>query len=256
MNSSDDDFVDLTRADFTRGSLAGLERATIAREFAAYVCEVIGKTNDGKEATIYLCRAQPAGRSYFAAKMYRARKFRAFANDVNYGDRGRPRDRRLRKAMQQRTRKGRYAAHHVWIDREWDALRELHAAGASVPEPIARCASGILMEWLGVGDERAPMLSEIGLSAAQARAALPSVIRDLEILLDCGLIHGDLSAYNLAFCDGRVRMIDLPQAVAVDSPGDVWSLFLRDVTNVTRYFERCGVAVDALTLASRLWRQR
>jgi serine/threonine-protein kinase RIO1 len=101
------------------------------------------------------------------------------------------------KAMRQRSRKGLHAAHHHWIEREWDALSTLHAAGASVPKPYLRCATGILMEYLGHDDARAPSLAEVKLSPAEAQAAWPLVLQDLEILLANGLVHGDLSATTL-----------------------------------------------------------
>jgi len=258
MSSKDDDFIDLTRPNFLRGSLAAAERQVIEQEFSSYVTEVVHKINDGKEATVYLCRARAdvVGVDYLAAKMYRARKFRAFASDSAYVNTDRIRDRRLAKAMRQHSRRGRLIAHHQWIDREWQMLELLHDAGASVPRPVARAHGGILMEYLGVGLERAPALAEIRLAPLDMQRVFDSVVRDLEILLACGVIHGDLSAYNIMYLDDRPRLIDLPQAMPIDDAPDPWALFHRDVVNVAEHFSKRGVAVDPLDLALRLWQQR
>ena len=88
----------------------------------------------------------------------------------------------------------------------------------------------------------------------EAESAFASLTRDLEILLDCGYVHGDLSPYNVLYLDGAARMIDLPQAVRIDETPDAWTLFHRDVDNLTRYFTRNGVMSDPIDLAIRLWR--
>jgi RIO kinase 1 len=256
MSSNDDEFIDLTRPNFLRGSLAAAERHVIEQEFSSYVTDVIHKINDGKEATVYLCRARSdvVGVDHLAAKMYRARKFRAFASDAKYVNTAKMRDRRMAKAIRQHTAHGRHAAHHLWVDREWQMLELLHHAGASVPKPVARCDGGILMEYLGVELERAPSLAETRLIRDEAERVFHLVVRDIETMLRCGVIHGDLSAYNILYLDDRPRLIDLPQATCIDDAPDPWALFHRDVTNVADHFQRRGVTIDALDLALRLWR--
>jgi RIO kinase 1 len=255
MSSKEIDSSDLSRPTFTRVSLAAAERQVIEREFSNYVDEVVGMINDGKEATVYLCRARQdvADVDHLAAKMYRARKFRAFSNEATYINTDRVRDRRMAKAMRRKTRQGRDAAHHHWIGREWQMLEELHAAGASVPKPYMQCSDGILMEYIGRGGERAPALAELRLDREEAERAFPMVVRDVEIMLECGIVHGDLSAYNVLYFDGAPRMIDLPQATRIDDAVDAWSLFHRDVVNICEYFGKRGVETDALDLALRLW---
>lgn len=252
MDFSDDDGVDLARAEFTRGMLAAAETRVIEAEFSSHVTRVIGKINDGKEATVYLC--EDGDGHHLAAKMYRARKFRAFANDSRYSNPGRRKDRRLAKAIKQRSHKGVLAAHHEWVDREWQVMNLLFGSGASVPQPVMRCASGILMEYLGSGLQRAPTLAELRLPTADAERALASILRDVETMLDHGLIHGDLSAYNVLYLDGQARMIDLPQAVRIGDASDPWPLFVRDITNLCAYFTRCGMDLDCVGLAMRMWR--
>ncbi len=226
----------------------------IEREFSSHVEEVVGMINDGKEATVYLCRARPVAEvEYLAAKMYRARKFRAFSNEATYVNTEKIRDRRMAKAMRQKSRHGRDAVHHQWIGREWQMLETLHEAGASVPKPYMQCSDGILMEYIGRGAERAPALAELRLERDEAERIFPMVVRDIEIMLACGIVHGDLSAYNVLYLDGTPRLIDLPQATRIDDAVDPWSLFHRDVSNICEYFARREVKTDPLDLALRLW---
>jgi RIO kinase 1 len=255
MSLKEIDSSDLSRPNFTRVSLATAERSVIEREFSSYVDEVVGMINDGKEATVYLCRARPSAEvEFLAAKMYRARKFRAFSNEATYVNPDKVRDRRMAKAMRQKSRQGRDAIHHQWIGREWQMLQTLHEAGASVPMPYLQCSDGILMEYIGRGTLRAPALAELRLDREEAERAFPLVLRDIEIMLACGIVHGDLSAYNILYLDGTPRLIDLPQATRIDDAADPWSLFHRDVANVCEYFRKRGVEADALDLALRLWR--
>lgn len=256
---ADDSRIDLLGGQIKRGQLAGLEQKMVLDVFSKHVDRVLGVVNDGKEATVYLCRSHPArvnGADYVAAKVYRSRRFRAFRNNSDYADPGAVRDRRLAKAIRQRSRKGQRAAQHLWVDREWQVLCRLHAAGASVPEPFDHAPDAVLMELVGTDGVPAPALAGVRLSTGQAQQVLAAVLEDVERLLDCGLVHGDLSAFNILYHEGRPRLIDLPQAVDVDGPADAWSLFYRDIDNLAGYFRRMGVEIDALDVAMRLWRMR
>lgn len=260
MPSHDDESesISLVGAQFTRGMLSGLEQRVVLREFSSYVTAVSGMINDGKEATVYLCHTRPdvVDVPYLAAKMYRARKFRAFATESRYLNPEQVRDRRLRKAIRGRTRTGQRASHHMWIDREWQALNLLFDAGASVPKPYARCDDGILMEYLGRDGAGAPSLAELRLDKQAASHVFERLLGDIDILLACGLVHGDLSAFNVLYLDDEPRMIDLPQAVRINDAPDAWSLFFRDVDNLCKYFAKCGIENDALGLAMRMWQRR
>jgi RIO kinase 1 len=96
-------------------------------------------------------------------------------------------------------------------------------------------------------------LAELRLDRDEAERVFQMVVRDIEIMLECGIVHGDLSAYNILYLDGTPRLIDLPQATTIDDAADPWSLFHRDVANVCEYFRKRGVDADALDLALRLW---
>ncbi|HEX7035370.1 MAG TPA: RIO1 family regulatory kinase/ATPase [Pseudomonadales bacterium] len=254
---ADDSRIDLLDGRIKRGQLAGLEQQFVMDVFAEHVAGVEGLVNDGKEATVYRCRTRPGcgiDAAFAAAKVYRGRRFRAFRNNADYLNPKDTRDRRLARAIRKRSRVGTRAAQHRWVGREWEVLAMLHAAGASVPEPYDHAADAVLMELVGSDGVPAPPLAQVRLERAEADRVLADLIRDVEILLDGGLVHGDLSAYNVLYQDGRPRMIDLPQAVDVDGPADAWALFYRDIDNLCGYFRRQGLDTDPLELAMRLWR--
>ena len=97
------------------------------------------------------------------------------------------------------------------------------------------------------------MRFHVQLTPDEAKATFGAVLRDMEILLDCGLVHGDLSAFNILYEKGRPTIIDLPQAVEVDAVADAWLLFYRDMENICSYFRRQGMILDTLDTATRLW---
>lgn len=254
---ADDSRIDLLDGRIRRGQLAALEQQFVMDAFAEHVAGVEGLVNDGKEATVYRCRIRSGcgiDAAFAAAKVYRGRRFRAFRNNADYLNPKGTRDRRLDRAIRKRSRIGQRAAQRCWVGREWEVLTMLHAAGASVPEPYDHAADALLMELVGADGTAAPPLAQVRLERAEAERVLADLIRDVEILLDCGLVHGDLSAFNVLYQDGRPRMIDLPQAVDIGGPADAWALFHRDIDNLCSYFRRQGVDADPLGLAVRLWR--
>lgn len=252
---ADDTSIDLMGGGFTRGMLAELEQKMVLDAFSRYVTRVEHRINDGKEATVYLCSTVPdsLSASFVAAKVYRDRRFRGFANNAAYTDTSRIRDKRMAKAVRKGTRTGRKTSQRMWVDREWQALQLLWAAGASVPEPYDHAPDAVLMEFLGDAAGAAPMLAHVRLSEPDAERAYGLLLDDLAIMLECGLVHGDLSAFNILYHQGKPRIIDLPQAVEVDEAVDGWTLFHRDLVNLAGYFERQGLTLDPLGDAIKLW---
>jgi RIO kinase 1 len=239
---------------FLRGQLATLEKAEVLDQFGAYVSDVLGVIGDGKEATVYSCAAsESAGAPFLAAKVYRARKFRAFRGGNAYAGRRTPVGGRARRAIDAGTAKGREFAQHEWIAWEWQTLSRLHDAGASVPRPIARAPVAILMELIGDEGQGAPKLVHAELSLPQAREALDSLLRDVEDFLDHHLVHGDLSAYNVLWHEERPRVIDVPQAIELHGRPDGYLYLARDVANLERYFARYGLS--ARDFALRTWQR-
>ena len=246
----------LSSPDITRGMLRGAEEGALLASFGGQglITEVVDRVGDGKEATVYLCRAHPStGEEWCVAKVYRAQKFRAFSRATSYNDGTGRVDKRMARAMKKRTRVGERMLHHEWVAREWDTLCTLADAGADVPEPYAISPDALLMEYVQVDGGPAPPLSSVELDAGEARELFQAVLRNVELMLRCDRVHGDLSSYNILYTGTELRIIDLPQAVDARTHPDSRKLLFRDVANICRHFERFGVRSDAGGLAGRLW---
>jgi RIO kinase 1 len=210
----------------------------------------------GKEATIYLCDADPStGVEYLIAKIYRPRVERSFKNDAIYHAGAWIGDRRTRKAVQHKSRYGRTFQFVNWIDREYEALRQLHAFGADVPKTYARSEHAILMQFIGEGDEPAAPLNRVTLNQEEAQSLFDRVIRNVELWLSLEYVHADLSAFNILYHAGDVIVIDFPQAINARSNPNAYELLHRDIENVCRYFGRYGIRADAGRIAGEMWMQ-
>jgi RIO kinase 1 len=246
----------LSGAEFTRGMLAEAEKAEVMAQFGGHglVTDVVGTIGDGKEATVYLCAADPSvGVEWLAAKVYRAAKFRAFRGGRVYAGERTPLDSRTRRAVRTKTEAGKRIAHHEWVAWEWDTLCRLHDAGADVPEPLASSDDAILMELVGDGEDAAPKLRHVELGPDEARTVLERLLRNVEIFLDCHLVHGDLSAYNVLWHGGKPWVIDVPQALNLHTHHGGYEYLRRDVANLERYFARYGLSCG--DFAPRVWRR-
>lgn len=227
--------------------------------------DVLFSVRGGKEAQVYACRGGPStGGGLIAAKVYRPRKFRELRNDAMYREgRGlidadghglRARDRRMHRAMRKGSRRGKSIAHTSWVMHEHDALDAAWSGGACVPRPWAASTNAVLMDF--VGDERgaAPTLHRAKLTPSTAEALLEQILDDVEVLLERGLVHADLSPYNLLLWEERAWMIDLPQAVDVHRNPHGTALLRRDVTRVCDGLARCGAERrDAVEVADAMW---
>ncbi|HEY8115565.1 MAG TPA: RIO1 family regulatory kinase/ATPase, partial [Actinomycetota bacterium] len=148
---------------------------------------------------------------------------------------------------------GRQVQGGLWVSREWETLRALSEAGLPVPRPIARTDDAILMGYIGDLELAAPQLRSVRPDAAQAQDLFDEVVRAIERMLSINVIHGDLSAYNLLVWDGRVTIIDLPQAIDPRTNRHAHALLERDVTRISEHFERLGLRSSPDRLATDLW---
>lgn len=244
-----------------------------------WIKDVLLLVKSGKEATVYCCEAAPStGYSLLAAKVYRPVgirhnrnpqaayeeadlrrsferkvKVRTFTWDARYREGRTIGDSRLRRAFERHTRTGRDVQNSSWARSEYDVLRRLHAAGATVPKPLAQAGNAVLMEY--VGDERgpAPLLQAAELLRERAAALFWQVVENISLWLDCGLVHADLSGYNLLYWQDRITAIDFPQAVDAYANPHAFDFLHRDVTNVVKCFSRYGISVDPDALTWDLW---
>lgn len=216
--------------------------------------EVTGVIKSGKEATVYLCRGFQGDPPRLAAKVYRDREVRRFANDAGYTE-GRTRGmaRRDVVAIKAKSRAGREISFGQWVDEEWKTLQLLHDAGCDVPAPLGRHGRVVLMEYVGGEDGAAPMLANVRLERDEAQAVFERLIRNIELMLACDRVHGDLSPFNVLYHDGDVRIIDFPQAVDPRFNSSALPLLERDVDRICQYAARYGVQADAPRITRSLW---
>lgn len=212
----------------------------------------------GKEGTVYRCHAAPGkAPAFYAAKVYRGLAHRTFRNDSTYRE-GRglgygQHAKREQRAFANRSRFGREVGQAAWVADEYATLVTLHAAGARVPHPHMRAGNAILMEYFGDADVPAPLLHHVTLDPAKAPALFRALLDEIALWLRHRRIHADLSAYNILYWQGRITVIDFPQAVDPVTNPNAAALLARDVANVCRAFHPYGITADANTLAARLW---
>lgn len=220
------------------------------------ITDVLYEVKSGKEATVYCCEAHPStGVELLAAKIYRERQHRNFKNDAVYQEGRVILDSHARRAVKNKSRRGREMQFSMWIDHEFGALNTLYNAGAIIPRPFAHAGSAILMEYMGNRQRAAPALQGVSLQHDQVRPLFDLLMRNIELLLSCNCIHGDLSGFNILYWEGQLKIIDFPQTIDPRFNGNAFSLLERDINNVCKYFARYGLQRDSLRIANNLWRK-
>jgi RIO kinase 1 len=218
------------------------------------VQDVLYQVKSGKEATVYCCRAGAKLRHQLvAAKVYKPRSERGFRNDAIYQEGRVILDKRAARAVAKRTAFGQRAHEGLWANHEWEALKLLHTAGADVPRPIARSATAVLMDYVGDDDGPAPPLKNVQLTTEEAEMLCARLLDNVQLWLACNIVHGDLSPFNVLYHLGDPVVIDFPQSVDPRFNGNAFTLLVRDIDNLARYFGRFGVHRDAFALAESYW---
>ena len=219
------------------------------------ITQIIRPIKGGKEASVHLCRANRSttGEDLLALKVYHPLDRRDFRDESIYRDGEWIKERRVRVALEKKTRFGREVQGAIWVHREWETLGALSKAGTDVPRPLAMTEDSILMTYVGDEDVAAPQLRSLRLGDAEAKAVFDQVIRNIERFLYHNVIHGDLSPYNVLVWDGRATIIDLPQAVDPRKNRHARHLLERDVRTICEHFARLGVASDPERIADGMW---
>ncbi|WP_372879238.1 PA4780 family RIO1-like protein kinase [Spongiibacter marinus] len=198
------------------------------------VDEVVSQLMSGKEATVYVVRC---GDEIRCAKVYKDAAKRSFKKAVQYREGRKQRSSRRARAMEKGSSYGRKQQEEVWQNAEVDALYRLTRAGVRVPQPYG-CFDGVLLMEL-VCDESghvAPRLNDVSMSPDQAREDHRDIMHDIMRMLCAGLVHGDLSEFNVLVDDYGPVIIDLPQAVDAAANNNAQSMLLRDVKNMNGYY--------------------
>ena len=215
---------------------------------AAAVDHELGPVKTGKEADVHLVRRSLPGAdraTLLAAKRYRSNDHRMFHRDAGYLEGRRLRKSREMRAIGTRTTFGRNLIAEQWAVAEFAALSRLWTVGAPVPYPVQRTGTELLLEFLGDSDgAAAPRLAQLRPVDADLRELWYQLVEALRAMASMGLVHGDLSAYNLLVHDGRLMLIDLPQVVDVVANPRGPEFLARDVRNITSWFTSKGLPVD------------
>jgi len=215
------------------------------------VDEVLRPLMSGKEATVYLVRC---GDEIRCAKVYKNVAVRSFKKAVQYQEGRKVRNTRRQRAMEKGSRFGRDEQEKVWQNAEAEALYKLRDAGVRVPEAFG-CFDGVLlMELITDGEGGvAPRLNDVLIPAERAVEDHATMMRYVQRMLCVGLVHGDLSEFNvLMAADGPV-VIDLPQAVDAAGNNNAPTMLARDVANITRYYARYVPELAGTRYAEELW---
>ena len=215
------------------------------------VDEVMRKLMSGKEAEVYVVRC---GEDIRCAKVYKEANKRSFRQNVQYTEGRKVKNSRRARAMEKGSRYGRQEQEQAWQNAEVDALHRLAAAGVRVPQPYNFLEGVLLMEL--VTDDNgnaAPRLNDLALSETQAREYHRTLIMQVVRMLCAGIVHGDLSEYNvLVGSDGPV-IIDLPQAVDAAGNNSASIMLQRDVGNLTAYFGRFAPELRTTDYGREIW---
>jgi len=216
----------------------------------------LGILKTGKEADVFLLERadplEPERGVVMAAKRYRDTDHRTFHRSTSYTEgRSMKRSRDVR-AVKAKSTWGRVMASGQWVSSEWEALKRCWALGLPVPYPVQVDGSEILMEWITVDGETAPRLAQTRPEPELLRDYFEQLKDALATLTQAGLVHGDLSPYNILAAGERLVIIDLPQVIdLVGNPQGV-DYLLRDVTNVSTWFRARGLEVDEHDVFSEL----
>ncbi|GFN46971.1 PA4780 family RIO1-like protein kinase [Candidatus Regiella insecticola] len=215
------------------------------------VDEVIRQLKSGKEADVYVVRC---GSKIRCAKVYKEAEDRSFKQAVQYKEGRKVRNSRSARAMAKGSKFGRKQQEKIWQTAEVDALYVLANSGVRVPQPYG-CTDGVLLMEL-ITDETglaAPRLSDVSLTEEEAIVDYQMILQSVVRMLCAGLIHGDLSEFNVLVDANGPVIIDLPQVVNAAANNHAKSMLERDVNNLTRFYGQFAPQLLARQDAKEMW---
>jgi RIO kinase 1 len=213
--------------------------------------EVIRSLKSGKEATVYVVRS---GARVRCAKVYRDMGQRSFQKRAKYQEGRKVRGSRQARAMSKSTRFGRKEQEAAWKNAEVDALYQLVAAGVRVPQPYGYFNDTLIMELVtDAQGNPAPRLGEVDLTPETAREYHRFLIRQIVRMLSVGLIHGDLSEFNVLLGPDGPVIIDLPQVVNAAGNNGAFAMLERDVNNIRNTLGRFAPELLETEFAREMW---
>jgi RIO kinase 1 len=213
--------------------------------------EVVAQLKSGKEATVYLVRSNGSLR---CAKVYKDANHRSFKQAATYREGRKVKNSRMARAMEKGSRYGRQEMEEAWQNAEVSALYRLADAGVRVPQPHG-CFDGVLLMDMvsDANGQPAPRLSEVSYTPDEARQTHQQLIREVVRMLCAGLVHGDLSEYNILVDTKGPVIIDLPQAVDAAGNNHAQSMLERDVQNLAQFFGQFAPDLLNTRYATEIW---
>jgi RIO kinase 1 len=213
--------------------------------------EVVSRLMSGKEADVFVVRC---GASMRAAKVYKDSLKRSFKQAATYQEGRKVRNSRRARAMEKNSKFGRQQQEEIWHTAELDTLRRLAAAEVCVPETFG-CVDGVLLMELITDAEGdvAPRLADIEMSPDQAFRDHTILMEYVKRMLCVGVVHGDLSEFNVLVDHFGPVIIDLPQAVDASANNNAKSMLIRDVGNVTSYYGQFEPVLLTTNYAEEMW---
>lgn len=225
-------------------SLAGLLDQGIIQE-------IVRPLMSGKEAQVYLVTA---GGKERVAKIYKDAQHRSFQQRAEYTEGRRTRNSRDQRAMHKRTRYGRQQDEAAWKSAEVDMIYRLRYAGVRVPEPYNFVDGVLLMELVqDANGYPAPRLAELDFSPGEAREIFDVLLQEAVKMLCAGVVHGDLSEYNVLLAESGPVIIDFPQSVDAAANQSAKRLLLRDVDNLQRFLHRFDHRARRMPYGQEIW---
>jgi len=215
------------------------------------VDEVIRPLMSGKEAIVYLVRC---GSEIRCAKVYKEADKRSFKKAVQYQEGRKVRNSRRARAMEKGSKFGRNEQENAWQNTEVDALFLLADAGVRVPKPYG-CFDGVLLMELITGEDGqvAPRLNDVSMSVELAREDFLTLMQDIVRMLCAGLIHGDLSEFNVLVDEYGPVIIDLPQVIDAAANNNAKWMLERDVRAITSYYSQFAPELLQTNYAKEIW---
>jgi len=213
--------------------------------------EVLRPLMSGKEADVFIVRC---GTEIRCAKIYKEAHKRSFKQAVQYQEGRKVRNSRRARAMEKGSKFGRKQQEDVWQNAEVDALYRLASAGVRVPQPYG-CFDGVLLMELVIDDDGqvAPRLNDVSMSEEQAEEDHAVVMQYVMRMLCAGIVHGDLSEFNVLVDSYGPVIIDLPQAVDAAANNNAQRMLERDVDNMTTYYSMFAPGLKTTRYAKEIW---
>lgn len=215
------------------------------------VDEVIRQLMSGKEATVYVVRC---GEEIRCAKVYKEANKRSFRQSVDYTEGRKVKSSRQARAMAKGSKYGKQAQEEAWQSAEVDALYRLAAAGVSVPTPYQFYEGVLIMDLVtDAAGNAAPRLNDVVFTADEARQHHQSLLKEVVRMLCAGIVHGDLSEFNILLGAHGPIIIDLPQAVDAAGNNHAMSMLERDVRNLADFFGQFAPELLGTQYGKEIW---